>query len=433
MERVGDPFNFVDLTDALKQRCEKAGVKDCEFETFFFTGEKGGWKYFHDKNQKDFHVQIPKKHLHFVEKDQVVFVDHLFRFKNLDERTECWLEDVLGSGFEKKVWKLTSIQGQRKTIEHEGVSFTVSASKKFFHFEDGKVRTYIERPRLTDEEHKKILALLGENYDCKFYVYVKTDGIRAILADAEENEYLVQVPWHAMRFIGGDAPKVDWRVSTEDKRLIVLDFETESLSTDSKILQMSMLIEEDGKKSGVSCYVNHETYDINPGATKVHGITNDDWRTNCSIINERAMIRMIIAEMSPDKTNVIVGHNALRFDYIFLMKLAEKHGLKIPMNVEFLDTYVMAKEIIKEGRRNLNACREFLCLSNEKMVKKTKKIFKPTPEDYDISGLEASEEELLKELEDSIAAHNSCYDVVVTYYVFKKFQDTVLIKNKFVS
>lgn len=423
MDNAGVEFYFVDLDKSHLKRLAK--VPDVENDVFKLLVTKGGWKYFEDKAGNQYHAQIPIKNISFLTSEQIVNTSNMFKFTNVGSKADTFMKQALGEDYLEKEWKLTSVQGQRKTVEDiDGTQYTVTVSKKCFAFNDGKARVYIDKNR-TETRTEDLEGILGSNCFEHFYVYMNYDGMRATLVrevDGEEKKYIITIGPKTLRFIGEKAPIVDWR--DKPHRRIYLDFETEGLKPTHRILQMSMFIEEEGEKNvGVDVYVEHEEYDIDPGASKVHGIKNTDWRTNHSGVTEKDMVKEIITELRPDKLNVLIGHYAKKFDFLHFFRLAEKHGLGIPENVCFEDTCFIARSKLP-GRHNLAACMETLGLSEADartlaletfefgVTEKQRKYLEKNDESCPV------EEAIKWKDKQSLSSHSSLYDVCATKLVF---------------
>ena len=142
------------------------------------------------------------------------------------------------------------------------------------------------------------------------------------------------------------------------KRFCVFDIETTGLDTKNcKIIELGAIIVDDGKLTETfSSFVNpHES--IRPDTTDLTSITDAD------VINAPD-IDVVLADFKRfSRDTVLVGHNAISFDFPFLCNEGERCGITFENQV--VDTYKMAPKCVKGIKYNLGALAKYFDVVNE--------------------------------------------------------------------
>lgn len=157
----------------------------------------------------------------------------------------------------------------------------------------------------------------------------------------------------------------------EKTTFVWYDLETNSLDIDSPtfaVLQLAAIkMTPDGHFSRFVTYMTRDNLTIDPDASKVNGLTVDDWRIK-GAPSEKEGFDTFLRFVGDSPDVVLIAHNGYRFDHRIL--LTKTSGFN---NVSFADSWVSAKRLLPYCKRyNLMTCVEHVGVDLDQVVRNVK-------------------------------------------------------------
>lgn len=143
----------------------------------------------------------------------------------------------------------------------------------------------------------------------------------------------------------------------KDKRFCVFDIETTGLEHSCKIIEIGAVIVEDGKMTETfASYINPHEH-ILPRITELTSITDDD------VMGAPDADKVLADFYKFTKNTILVGHNALMFDFPFLNKEGARFGIEFTNEV--VDTFPLARKYLKTKNHKLDTVAKYFGVVNE--------------------------------------------------------------------
>jgi DNA polymerase-3 subunit epsilon len=143
-----------------------------------------------------------------------------------------------------------------------------------------------------------------------------------------------------------------------ERPIVVFDLETTGISPkNDRIIQFSAVkLNEDLELVDELDISINPGYPISPGASKVHGFTNEDLVDSPTFEKMAPKIKKFL------EGSDLCGHNLIRYDLKMLMAEFERHT-RFRVDIEqrrLFDTLLVSRKM-REGEHNLEACCQHYC------------------------------------------------------------------------
>lgn len=270
--------------------------------------------------------------------------------------------------------------------------------------------------------------LLGEDAHKKKFLMLDYDGMRADVR-LMEGDYIDQnlkniVRWPAgsIHTSSGKIPAITMNpILHSTGTRVYYDFETTDLF-DPAIAQIGgVRVNSSGEAKSFMFYVNPGDKKFSEGATKVHGLTNDNVLMKQNRLDQKTALQFLVSLARPG--DIMIAHNGYSFDHRVLLDLCKKHGVTVPEGVYFGDTMRIFKSICT-GPANVGECMKSFSIAPEALNPML------TGHDWDqsmqtlIIKTPAERETIRKMLKDrAMGAHDALWDSVAIYHIDKALRE----------
>lgn len=224
---------------------------------------------------------------------------------------------------------------------------------------------------------------LAEKYGSRFidgtYILHKYDGMRMFISNVKNKEeqcVVVASPFQISLFQMSRGERTHplrfphrRKYGLANASLVFYDYETSSLDIPSlQILQVAAKrLEPNGEMEHMMLYFKHPEFEISPEASKVNGLTEDDWRLKYAMMAPHAheVFRQFILPKG-NRPVFLIAQNGYRFDHLILLR----DFPDLPTMISFADTIPIAKRVLpKLPNRKMGTIVDHLAIAPEEIMK----------------------------------------------------------------